>query len=141
MVRVTVTAPVKPTEDADQVRAAMVGLFPDLVIEPEDGKLVGTTVELRPLRQRVWDLQIIDTFRGQFLHGAPRMSARETTFRLSKQAAHAGKVSFPPTTHALGDLTIRVQLEDGDPFADVEALGYWLCPETKDGTIVGPVLP
>jgi predicted RNA binding protein with dsRBD fold (UPF0201 family) len=141
VVHVTVTAPVKATEDSAQVEAAMRRLFPDLQLAAKSGNLAGTTQDLRPLRQRVWELQIIDTFRGQFLHGAPSTTAKATTFRLSKQAAHAGKVSFPPTPHALGDLKIQVALQDNDPFATIEEFAYWLCPETKDGAIVGPILP
>lgn len=139
--RVTVSTPVKPTEDPVRVEEAARRLFPDLVGEIAAGQFTGTTGGLRALRARVWELRIIDTVRGQVLHGAPTNDSRETRFRLSKQAALAGKVSFPPTPHALGDLDVHVELEAEDPWPNVGALALWLCPETKDGEIVGPVNP
>lgn len=141
MVLVTVATPLKPTEDPAQVKVAILRFFPDLDVDVNPDRISGTTRDLRPLRARVWELKIIDTFRGQFLHGTPTGAARSTRFRLSKQAAHAGKVSFPPTPHGLGDLELTVALEEGDAFADIDALAYWMCPETKDGEIVGAVAP
>lgn len=139
--RVTVSTPVKATEDPVRVEQAARRLFPDLEGGLANGRFTGTTGDLRALRQRVWELRIIDTVRGQVLHGAPSDEATATRFRLSKQAALAGKVSFPPSPHALGDLEVQITLEAGDPWPHVGALATWLCPETKDGEIVGPILP
>lgn len=139
--RVTVSTPVKPTEDPARVEEATRRLFPDAEVTLAGGRLTATTADLRALRQRVWELRIIDTVRGQVRHGAPSDEATGTRFRLSKQAALAGKVSFPPSPHALGDLEVTVELQPGDPWPNVGALAAWLCPETKDGEIVGPVLP
>lgn len=139
--RVTVSTPVKATEDPARVEEAARKLFPDLAGGVAAGRFTATTGDLRPLRKRVWELRIIDTVRGQVLHGTPTGAARSTRFRLSKQAALAGKVSFPPTPHALGDLEVTVELEDGDPWVDIDGLALWLCPETRDGEIVGPILP
>ncbi|MEA3137205.1 MAG: hypothetical protein QOC71_1486, partial [Thermoplasmata archaeon] len=33
---------------------------------------------------------------------------------------------------------VRVEVEPGDPWPDAEKLVWWVCPETKDGEIVGP---
>lgn len=139
--RVTVTTPVRATEDPARVEEAARRLFPDLDGAVREGRFQGATSSLATLRRRVWELRIIDTVRGQVLHGTPTGAARSTRFRLSKQAALAGKVSFPPTPHALGDLEVAVELEDGDPWPDIDAFALWLCPETKDGEIVGPVVP
>ncbi len=138
--RVTVSTPVKATEDPARVEEAARRLFPGLEGGLSEGRFTGTTGDVRPLRRRVWELRIIDTVRGQILHGTPSGKERSTRFRLSKQAALANKLSFPPTPHALGDLEVSVELEDGDPWPDIEAFAMWLCPETKDGEIVGPVL-
>jgi predicted RNA binding protein with dsRBD fold (UPF0201 family) len=140
-VRVTVSTPVKVTEDPARVEEAARKLFPDLEGGVADGRFTATTRDLRPLRKRIWELRIIDTARGQVLHGTPTGAARSTRFRLAKQAALAGKVSFPPAPHALGDLEVAVEIEDGDPWVDIDSFALWLCPETKDGEIVGPVLP
>ena len=131
--RVTVTTPVRPTEDPAKVEAAATRFFPGEVARAPDGVTVrGTSLEV--LRSRVWELRIIDTVRGQLLRGAEGGVLR---FRLAKQAAAAGKVSFPPTPHPLGDLEAKAELEPGDPWPDAEALCWWLCPPTKDGEIVG----
>lgn len=136
----TVSTPVRPTEDPARVEEAARRLFPGLDGGLADGRFTGTVGDVRPLRRRVWELRIIDTVRGQVLHGTPSGTARSTRFRLSKQAALANKLSFPPTPHALGDLEVAVELEAGDPWPDIESFALWLCPETKDGEIVGPVL-
>jgi predicted RNA binding protein with dsRBD fold (UPF0201 family) len=136
-VRVTVSTPVRPTEDAAKVEAATLRFFPGAAVEHAKDAVVARGSDLAALRSRVWELRIIDTVRGQLLHGMAA-DGRSLSFRLSKQAAAANKVSFPPTPHALGDLKVHVELEPGDAWKDAEALAMWLCPETKDGEIVGP---
>ena len=135
--RVTVATPVKPTEDPAKVESAAARFFPGTVAEHAADGLVLRGDSLLAFRSRVWELRIIDTVRGQLLHGMAK-DGRGLAFRLSKQAAAAGKVSFPPTPHPLGDLKVHVELEPGDPWADAEALAMWVCPETKDGEVVGP---
>ncbi|HUR60778.1 MAG TPA: RNA-binding domain-containing protein [Candidatus Thermoplasmatota archaeon] len=137
--QVRVTAPVRPTEDPAKVRQAILNLFPDALLQETARGLEATTSVLLPLRQRVWRLRIIDTFRGQFLHGMDA-ALTHTTFRISKQAALAGHVSFPATPHVLGDLTVTITAEPGD-LLGIEELAWWLAPETKDGEIVGPKDP
>lgn len=132
-------APVRFTEDPARVRQAVRSLFPDAAFREVPGGLEADSSDLRPLRQRVWQLRIIDTFRGQFLHGMDA-ARTHTTFRVSKQAALAGHVSFPAAPHVLGDLTVTVAPGPDDPL-DVERLAWWLAPETKDGEIVGPKDP
>jgi uncharacterized protein len=140
MVLVRIETPLRATEDPLKVKAAIQNLWPEARIEEGQGTLVATTDDLRPLRRRVWELRIIDTVRGQLLHGlAP--DGKSLTARFSKQAALAEKVSFPPTPHALGDLVCTMTVESGDPWPDAEDLAWWLAPETKDGEIVGPAQP
>ena len=134
MVRVIASAPVRPTEVAERVEAAVTRFFPGDVERSAGGVRV-TGHDLRPLRERVWELRIIDTFRGAVLRGADGARSR---FHISKQAAAAGKVSLPPARHSLGDIEVVLEVENGDPWADAEALAWWLCPETAEGEIVGP---
>lgn len=137
MALATVATPIRPTEDAGKVEAAVRRLFPAADVAATATSLEATTRDLTVLRARVWELRIIDTVRGQVLRGAAT-DGRSASFRLSKQAAAAGKVSFPPTPHALGDLDVTVALEEGDLWPDITAWAMWLCPETRDGEIVGP---
>jgi predicted RNA binding protein with dsRBD fold (UPF0201 family) len=135
-VQVRVVAPVRFTEDPERVRQAVRNLFPDAAFRATPAGLEAETADLLPLRARVWQLRIIDTFRGQFLHGMDA-ARTHTTFRVSKQAALAGHVSFPATPHVLGDLTVTVTPGPGDPLG-IEELAWWMAPETRDGEIVGP---
>lgn len=137
MARVTASTPVRPTEDPHKVEAALLRFFPGAEVARAADALKASGDSLEAFRSRVWELRIIDTVRGQLLRGLSE-DGRTLSFRLSKQAAAAGKVSFPPTPHPLGDLDVRVELEPGDPWPDAEGLTWWLCPETKDGEIVGP---
>ena len=132
--KATIVAPLKPTEDPAKVRQAATAFFPDARVDEQPDRLVATTADLATLRKRIWELRIIDTFRGQFLHNVRDAT---TILRLSKQAALAAHVSFSPTPHPLGDLQLTITAEPGDPL-DIERLAWWLCPETKDGEIVGP---
>jgi predicted RNA binding protein with dsRBD fold (UPF0201 family) len=136
-VKVTVAAPIRPTEDAAKVRQAVLTLFPDAALAEETGRLAGPVVDLQPLRRRIWELRIIDTARGQVLHGLAPDGA-SIRFRLGKQAALANQVAFPPRPHVLGDVEVQLVAEAGDTLTP-EQWAWWLCPETKDGEIVGPV--
>lgn len=131
--RLQVRTPIQPTESGDIVEAACLGLFPG-TIERSAREVVVRADQIEPLRQRIWELRIIDAVRGALLRGADGATLR---FMLSKQAAAAGKVSIPASAHPLGDLAVTVHVEPTDPWADAEALAWWICPETEDGKIVG----
>lgn len=134
-VQVTVTAPIQPTEVEERVVEAATRFLPGGRAEVVANEATVTGDDLSALRQRVWELRIIDTFRGALLAG---MTGDVVRFRLSKQAAYAGRVSLPPAPHALGDLSWDVRVDATDPW-DAEGLVWWLCPETKEGEVVGPV--
>lgn len=134
MVQVTVRTPCHPTEVQERVEAALAAFFPGEVSRDDHGLVLNGT-DLSAFRSRVWELQIIDTVRSALLAGVEGAVLR---FRLSKQAAVAGKVALPVSRHALGDLDVKLAVEAEDRWADAEALAWWLCPETEDGHIVGP---
>ncbi len=133
MVKVHVTAPLHATEVPERVEQAVAAFWPDLEIHAADGRIEGTGNNVDAFRDRVWELRIIDTVRGQMLH---RCKGATTTFWLSKQAALHDRISFPPSPHALGEIDVTLTVEPGDPWGDAEALVWWLCPETADGEIV-----
>jgi predicted RNA binding protein with dsRBD fold (UPF0201 family) len=135
-VQVTVQAAIRPTESRERVEAACRTLFSGTA--GGDGEVVLRGHDLEALRRRVWELRIIDAVRGALLGGCDGAVLR---FALSKQAAAAGKVALPVAQHALGELEVEVRVEADDPWADAEAVVWWLCPETQDGEIVGPTGP
>lgn len=119
------------------MRKAILNLFPDASLDASATRIEGVVAAVETFRRRIWELRIIDSARGQILHGlAP--DGVSLRFRLSKQAALANQVAFPPRPHILGDLEVSVEAEANDTLTP-EQWAWWLCPETQDGEIVGPV--
>ncbi len=108
MLRVRVSAPCHPTESPLKVRQALLNLFPDLAVEQEDNRLVGTTDSLDRLRALIRNQKIRDTARGQLLAGRSR---DRTQVALSKQAAYMGIVNFAAGS-ALGDIEVEIASDD-----------------------------
>ncbi len=108
MLRVRVETPCRTTEDPAKVRAALLRLFPDLVLEHEDDRIVGTSASLEKLRELIRNQRIRDTARGQLLAG--RQGDR-TRVLLSKQAAAMGVVNFAAGS-PLGDVAVEIESDD-----------------------------
>ncbi|MEK6984827.1 MAG: RNA-binding domain-containing protein [Candidatus Thermoplasmatota archaeon] len=135
--KIRVATPIRPTEAPERVRQAILNLFPDANLEASADRIAGSVVDLQAFRRRIWELRIIDSARGQILHGlTPDLAT--IRFRLSKQAALANQVAFPPRPHILGDIEVIVEAEANDTLTP-EQWAWWLCPETQDGEIVGPM--
>ncbi len=132
MVRVHVAAPLHPTEVPERVAQAVGAFWPGAPVIGDDAVTLESD-HLAAFRERIWELRIIDTARGQMLH---RCDGATTNVWLSKQAAMHNKINFPPGEHALGNVVVTITVEDDDPWADAEELVWWLCPETADGEIV-----
>lgn len=125
MTKVTVSAPVNPSEDPSKVLEAMLNIFPTGSFEEEDGVISGEA-DLENFSKQIRKQRILDTARSQLQQGAGR-STRRTRFSLNKQVATVGKVSFVNYRIALG--TIDVTVEDDD----LEALIDRVAPVTVDG--------
>ena len=108
MLRVRVETPCRPTEDPAKVEAALLRLFPDLALEREDDRVVGTSSSLEKLRELIRNQRIRDTARGQFLAGRQGDRARVA---LSKQAAAMGIVNFAAGA-PLGDIAVEIESDD-----------------------------
>ena len=106
----TVEAPVRPSEDEEKVRRAVLNLFPDMLLRREGDRLVGTGGSLARLGDLLRRYRIRDAARGRLIHG--KRGDNCTVFRLNKQAAFMERVSFSDREAPLGD--IRVRLEDDD---------------------------
>lgn len=133
MVQVQVSAVCKPTEVMERVTQAVRAFWPDLEVRADGERIVGTGHDVQTFRDVVWRARIIDTVRGQLLAG---LDGATCSFLLSKQAAYQGRLGLSAAAHGLGDVRVRFTVEDGDPWADAEALAWWICPETADGEIV-----
>ena len=120
---VLVSAPVFPSEDAEKVMHAVKNIFPTATLErSEDG--VNGTADLEYFSKRIRQQKILDAARSVMRKG--RRSGR-TVFRLNKQAAFAGKISFAEERTVLGTITVTVEDEDIDSVIDTVA------PVTVDG--------
>lgn len=108
MVRVRVTAPVRPSEDAGKVAGAVRNLFPDAEIDQREDRLVATSESLDRLEELLHQQRILDTARGVFLRAVAE-DGTQATFRVAKQAAAAGHVSFSVGDSPLGDITVTVE--------------------------------
>ncbi len=111
-----VEAPCQPTEDPSKVRLALLNLFPDLVLEREDDRFVGTTASLARLRELIRNQRIRDSARGQLLAGRFR---DRTRVALNKQAALLGIVNFSAGA-GLGDIEVEIESDElGEVIDDV----------------------
>ncbi len=125
MVRVTARTPCYPTEDREKVRTALQHIFPESSIEESTDGLIASGDSGEHLRQMVLDEHIRDSARSVMLRG---MGDGRTTFRLNKQVAYVGKLSFQEGASPLG--TIEVTVEDDDIKAAIDHLA--------ESTVEGP---
>ena len=132
MQRVRVSVPVRPTEDADKVRRALLNVFPDLRIDASEDALRGTTESLDRLRELIRKLRIRDTARRVLLRGR---EGDRTRFDLSKQAAFSGRVSFAADS-PLGDIAVEIEsdrLEDVIDFVAESTIERKATPSARNG--------
>lgn len=126
VLRVYVLASVRPTEDPEKVRAAILRIFPTATVTPGEGKMSAVVPDLARLRELIRAHQIQDTARGAMLQGLS-MDGTSAQFLLGKQAAAAGRAHFGPLRSPLGD--IEVSIFGHDPH-EVEKAIYHLAPDT-----------
>lgn len=126
MLRIHVRAPLRPTEDPEKVRAAILRLFPGATVEAGADELTATAPSLDRVRELVRSQRIPDTARGQMLAGLS-MDGASARFLLGKQAAAAGRAHFGPLRSPLGDLEVSLF---GDEAFEVERAIYRVAPDT-----------
>ena len=134
MVRIRVEAEARPTEDVEKVKRAILNVFtPDSLEVMDLGNeyrlVVAEAYSLRglmKLHERLRLERILDAARGYLLRGIDR---GVLVFKLNKQAAYVGRISFidMDAEAPLGPIVFTV--ETGDPRAVVE----WLAPPTRMG--------
>jgi predicted RNA binding protein with dsRBD fold (UPF0201 family) len=115
---------VRPTERVEKVVSAIEKIFPGLIMDIRGDRIEAYNGPdaLQTFHTLLREQQILDTARSVMLAGRV---GDVIQFRLNKQAAFMGKVSFPPDEEPLGSL--HVQIKGGKRLVD------WMAPQTKDG--------
>ena len=127
MLLVTVTTPLFPTEDRGKVLSALRAIFPEGNVE-EDASLIRiTSASLDNYSELVRRQRILDTARAALRRS---MGEGRTSFRLNKQAAAAGIISFEEGRQPLGAITIAVETENE---AALDAFIDKVTPRTENG--------
>ena len=108
MCEITVVARCHPTEDIAKVAQAIANLFPDAAFKGDD-PVVASARNTQTFVERLAKQRIRSAARAAMLRG---VSGSETSFRLNKQVAAAGKVSFSEEEHPLGDLEVTIRSTD-----------------------------
>jgi len=134
MVKIRVEVEVRPTEDLDKVRKALLNVFEPgkiEVIERDRGYklLVGKSNSYRSL------LKIYELIRRERIMDAARSMLRKGVignmliFKVNKQAAYQGKLSFVETDSEspMGAITFIIETDNPHEVID------WLAPRTSMG--------
>lgn len=114
MAEVRVTASCLPTEDRERVLNAILQVFPDFV--PDGPESVSGTAHSTA--------QLAELLKRQRIRSAARAVLRRgrrdgaVAFRLNKQVATMGKVSFSEERHPLGDIEVLIESDDPDSVID-----------------------
>jgi len=109
--KVVVETICKPTEDKDKLKNAMFNIFPDLRIDDNGNKMIGTSSSLDRFKEIIRDCRVRDAARRILLRGR---EGNKTVFRINKQVAFVGKVCFAEEKHPLGDITVTIENENID---------------------------
>ncbi|HWQ20607.1 MAG TPA: RNA-binding domain-containing protein [Methanotrichaceae archaeon] len=130
MIDVSVYVLVKPTEKVDRVTSAIEKIFPGLIMDIREDRIQAYDgiASLTRFHMLLREELILDTARRVMVRG---LVGNSVQFRLSKQAAYMGLISFPPEEEPLG--SIHVQISGDERIID------WLAPMTQNGEPVGEI--
>ncbi len=123
----TIRTPLRPTEDPEKVRKAILNLFPDSEITIDQDEAVGKAVSMERFMTLIRNQRILDSIRHALLAG---ISPGATTISLNKQAALVERVSLSEGKTALGSIEVTIESED------IERLIDEVAPRTVDGVEV-----
>ncbi len=123
-IEIFVSSSVKPTERVDRVVSAIENIFPGLIMDIRSDRIEAYDglESLRMIHELLRRQKILDAARSEMLRG---LDGEATSFRLNKQAALMGFVSFPAEEEPLG--SIHVRITGGERVID------WLAPRTENG--------
>jgi len=130
--RIRVEVEIRPTEDEDKVRRAVSQIF-ELesyrISDAGDYRILigesGSISSLLRMREIIIRERIADTARRIMSRGT---IDRYVSFKLNKQAAYAGKLSFVEEDHesSLGPINVFIEARDAKELID------WLAPNTYE---------
>lgn len=130
--RIRVEVEIRPTEDEDKVRRAVSQIFDLESYRISDAGnyrvLIGESSSISSLlrmREIIVRERIADTARRIMGRGS---TDRYVSFKLNKQAAYAGKLSFVEEDHesSLGPINVFIEARDAKELID------WLAPNTYE---------
>jgi uncharacterized protein len=124
---VTVSTPLRPTEDPEKIRMAILNIFPGSMITIDQGRVTATADSLERFMTLIRNQKILDSIRNKLLDG---ISVNSTIISLNKQAAFVNRVSLSEGRTALGNMEVTVESED------IERLIDQVAPKTVDGVEV-----
>ena len=124
---VTIRTPLRPTEDPEKVRTAILNIFPESEITVESDEMIAKTASLERFMTLIRNHQILDSIRSKLVHS---MQPGFTTISLNKQAAFVKHVSLSEGKAALGNMEVTIEAED------IERLIDEVAPRTVDGVEV-----
>ena len=127
MLLVTIRAPLRPTEDVEKIRTAILNLFPVSAITSDTDQVRATTDSLERFKTMIRNQKILDSIRNKLLAG---ISSDSTTISLNKQAAVVNRVSLSEGRTPLGHIEVTIESED------IERLIDEIAPRTVDGVEV-----
>lgn len=103
-----------PTEDKQAVVRALTSLFPDAEVSGDE-ELDARSSSVNAFAEQLKRQRIRDAARAVLRRG---IEGNKTIFRLNKQVAAIGKVSFSEEEHPLGDIAVEISADDINAFID-----------------------
>lgn len=121
MLDVRLRTPIYPTEDRDAVVHAILSLFPEADVQG-NSELIATSKSTETFSELLKRYKIRDAARKVMRRG---IKGDTTSFRLNKQVAAVGKISFSEESHPLGDIEVLIKA------GDIEAVIDSIAPDTR----------
>ncbi len=118
-----VSSPYGKTEDHEKVAQAIMNIFPEAILEIEEGCINGSTPDIDNFLKLINQQRIRDTAR-QVMHKGS--SKNKIKFFLNKQVAYVSKVNFTDGNSVLGDIKVIIEVDDPDVLLDS------ILPNNKD---------
>ena len=123
MLEINLSARCFPTEDRQAIAGAITNLFPDAVIRGDE-IIEAVSASLETFAEQLKKQRIRDAARAVMRRG---LRGGSTSFKLNKQVATVGKISFSEESHPLEDIEVTISSDD------IESLISSIAPDTRGG--------